>query len=62
MKKGVVFLALGVVALVHSSLLAQPRRGGFQAREHGWVFSLEEGKSLARESGKPLMVVVRCEP
>ena len=59
----VVFLALGVVALADASLLAQPRRGGGpQARDHGWMFSLEEGKSLARASGKPLMVVLRCEP
>jgi hypothetical protein len=58
----VVLLALGVAALTDTSLLAQPRRGGPQARSHGWIFSLEEGKALARTSGKPLMVVLRCEP
>lgn len=26
-----------------------------------WVYSYEEGKRLARESGKPLFVVFRCE-
>ena len=26
-----------------------------------WVFSYEEGQKLARESGKPLFVVFRCE-
>ncbi|HLJ95047.1 MAG TPA: hypothetical protein VKU02_17860 [Gemmataceae bacterium] len=55
-------LALGVLLGTDVSLLAQPRRGGGQARDHGWIFSLEEGKALARTSGKPLMVVLRCEP
>lgn len=27
----------------------------------GWVYDYEEGKRLARESGKPLWVVFRCE-
>ena len=57
-----VFLALGIVALTHTSLLAQPRRGDQPARAYGWIFDLEEGKALARSSGKPLMVVVRCVP
>jgi len=58
----VMFLVLGVVALVDTSLLAQPRRRGSQARDYGWIFNLDEGKALARTSGKPLMVVLRCEP
>ncbi len=58
----VIFLVLGVVVLADTSLLAQPRRGGPQARGHGWIFNLDEGKALARTSGKPLMVVLRCEP
>jgi hypothetical protein len=56
-----VFLALGIVALTHASLLAQPRRDQ-PAGAYGWLFDLEEGKALARQSGKPLMVVVRCVP
>lgn len=26
-----------------------------------WVYNYEEGKRLARESGKPMFVVLRCE-
>ena len=54
--------ALVLVAVGDTSLLAQPRRGDQPAGEYGWVFNLETGKKLARESGKPLMVVVRCVP
>jgi hypothetical protein len=28
----------------------------------GWLSSLSEGKAEAKRTGKPLMVVVRCEP
>ncbi|HEV3078388.1 MAG TPA: hypothetical protein VGY66_01360 [Gemmataceae bacterium] len=38
------------------------RRGDQAAGEQGWIFSLEKGKAQARESGKPLMVMVRCVP
>jgi hypothetical protein len=58
----IVFLALGIVALSDTSVLAQPRRGDQSAVEHGWIFNLEAGKTQARRSGKPLMVVVRCVP
>jgi hypothetical protein len=57
-----IVLAFGIVVLTDSSLTAQPRRGDQQAAQYGWVFSLEQGKALARASGKPLMVVVRCVP
>jgi hypothetical protein len=36
--------------------------GRAQAAGHGWLRTLEEGKAQARTSGKPLMVVLRCEP
>jgi hypothetical protein len=26
-----------------------------------WLYSYEEGKQLARDSGKPMLVVFRCE-
>ncbi len=58
----VVLLALGVVALADAPLRAQPRRGDQQAAEYGWISNLDEGKRLARTSGKPLMVVLRCVP
>jgi hypothetical protein len=39
-------------------------RGGNSAiaAQNGWIFSLAEGKRQAAQSGKPLMVVIRCEP
>jgi hypothetical protein len=63
MKSGIlVMLALGSVVLGEGSLLAQRRRGDWQAARHGWLFSLAEGKAKARQTGKPLMVVLRCVP
>ena len=32
------------------------------ALEGGWLPSLDEGMALARKTGKPLMVVLRCVP
>lgn len=58
----VVCLTLGIVALPDAWLLAQPRRGDQPAGAYGWIFDLGEGKALARASGRPLMVVVRCVP
>jgi hypothetical protein len=57
----VVFLALGVVALTDASLMAQRGRGE-PASRYGWISSLEAGKTEARKSGKPLLVVIRCVP
>jgi hypothetical protein len=41
---------------------AQPKGGDASALRYGWLASLEQGKAQARQSGKPLMVVVRCVP
>lgn len=65
MNRFVVSLALGLVVCADTSLLAQPRgprRGEGPAINYGWLSSLEEGKAKARQSGKPLMVVIRCVP
>jgi hypothetical protein len=66
MKPGLVLsLALGFLALVEMPLMGQPRsqrRANGEADEYGWLSSLEEGKARARQSGRPLMVVVRCVP
>jgi len=32
------------------------------AKAHGWQENLEAAKALARESGKPLFLVFRCQP
>ncbi|HZY90029.1 MAG TPA: hypothetical protein VFE78_34725 [Gemmataceae bacterium] len=62
MKTCAAFLALGALVLADSSALAQRGRRGAQAGRNGWLNSLEQGKAQARETGKPLMVVLRCEP
>jgi hypothetical protein len=57
-------LALAGVALADSAALAQRGFGpGEQAAgRYGWVSSLSAGKRMAQQTGKPLMVVVRCVP
>jgi hypothetical protein len=59
----VALLTLAGVALAEAPALAQRGRGSEQAAaRNGWLFSLEAGKRQARETGKPLMVVIRCVP
>jgi hypothetical protein len=60
-----VLAALGLVVLADAPLMAQlrgPRGGDPEAARNGWLSSLAEGKARARETGKPLMVVIRCIP
>ncbi len=33
-----------------------------EARRHGWLLSWDEGLQQARQTGKPLLVVLRCAP
>ena len=57
------FVAVGLVVLTHTRVMAQSGAGGSQdASSFGWLFSLDDGKAQARQSGKPLMVVLRCVP
>ncbi len=61
------YLAIvGLVAVAGTPALAQrPRpRGGEQkdAGQSGWIHSLDEGMDAARKTGKPLMIVIRCQP
>jgi hypothetical protein len=58
------FVVLVIAVISLTQLLAQPRgpRGEQEAVKNGWLFSLEEGKTQARQTGKPLMVVLRCVP
>ena len=57
-------LALVMVTSCQSPLAAQGRgpRGEQEAAKNGWLFSLEEGKTQARQTGRPLMVALRCVP
>lgn len=57
---------LVLAALPNTRVMAQ-RRGpdhGDQreAGQQRWLSSLDEGLTEARETGKPLMVVIRCVP
>jgi len=58
----VTLLALGLFAASGGSVLPQGKGGDANAVRYGWLSSLEEGKKQARQSGKPLMVVIRCVP
>jgi hypothetical protein len=63
MRSSLVVVALVAVALSSTDALAQRgRRADQSAAAHGWVSSLAQGKRLASQSGKPLMVVLRCQP
>ena len=60
-----VLFALGFVVLADAPVLAQRgrhRHGDQEAARYGWLGDLEQGNAQARQSGKPLMVVLRCVP
>lgn len=52
-------MGLGCVILVNSHAQGPPSK---LAIKKGWHLSYETGRALARKTGKPLMVVFRCEP
>jgi hypothetical protein len=60
----VALLALAGVVLGDAPAWGQRGRGSSEqaAARNGWLFNLEGGKRLARQTGKPLMVVIRCVP
>jgi hypothetical protein len=51
--------ALGVVAALHGAA-RQPAEQAAKAR--GWLTSYEQARAVARQTGKPLLVVFRCQP
>ncbi len=57
-----IFALLTAAIFTPSSVHAQ--RGGNSgiASQNGWLFSLTQGKEFAQDSGRPLMVVLRCDP
>ena len=66
MKSGIISI-ITLVTVSWSFALAQSRDTGHvvpdpEALRNGWIFSLKEGESRARQSGKPIMVVLRCNP
>ena len=52
-------ILLGAALLSAAPALAQTKP---DARKHGWLESYSAGKAEAQRSGKPLLVVFRCEP
>jgi hypothetical protein len=56
--------AIGLAGWAASAAEAQFKgdRFGPSAFGYGWLGSLEQGKAQAQQSGKPLMVVIRCVP
>jgi hypothetical protein len=56
-------LAVGIAAVgSDSSLIGQFKGSKGDFGRSSWLGSLDQGKALARETGKPLMVVIRCVP
>ncbi len=57
-------LAVAGIALTEEPAHAQRGRESDDqaAGRNGWGFSLTAGMRKARETGKPLMVVLRCVP
>lgn len=57
------FLALGVLGIGLGSARAQffKKKEG-DGPKTGWLGSYAQGKEEARRTGKPLMVVIRCQP
>jgi hypothetical protein len=63
MPRFVLILAIPGLLLFGSQAQAQRGSPGAAAAQRtGWIFSLTEGKRKAQETGKPLMLVFRCDP
>jgi hypothetical protein len=65
MKKWVVPAAaiVGLAALADSTAQSQPKQPlGQVLLSKGWLTSYESARAEAQRTGKPLMVVFRCEP
>ncbi len=51
---------LAIFALTGKTISAQ--QGNHQATRFGWMTDYQAARTLARKTGKPLMVVFRCVP
>lgn len=54
-------LALVATLITFGSADAQGVNSKIAATK-GWLTDLNQGKALSRKTGKPLFVVIRCEP
>lgn len=55
------FIALGITLCATTIVDAQSAATRI-APSKGWLNDLEKGKALALKTGKPMMVVFRCDP
>ncbi len=56
-------LASALALATYAPAAAQFRRDDdSEAVKHGWLSSLAAGKEQARQTGRPMMVVIRCVP
>jgi hypothetical protein len=55
-------LFLLLSAWLNSSAATEKARLSEEATRNGWLLSFGAGQEQARRTGKPLMVVLRCEP
>jgi hypothetical protein len=58
-------LGVAVAGLMAGPVSAQGRGRAlspFELGQQGWLASYEQGKRLARQTGKPMMLVFRCVP
>lgn len=51
-------IAVGIVLMARSALAIEPA----DLTKYGWRTDYESARAEAKRSGKPLMVVFRCEP
>ena len=62
-RKRVILLSmLGVGALALGTSFGQPSHTSQLATQKGWHNNLTNATAQARKTGKPLMVVLRCDP
>jgi hypothetical protein len=56
-------LCLAAIIVISAPQFAAAQRPGAPAAgKYGWHTTWEAGRAEARRTGKPLMVVFRCEP
>ena len=55
------YLTLGMLALTAGTVLAQTKTTK-EAPSKGWLNDIAAGRAQAQKTGKPLMVVFRCDP
>jgi hypothetical protein len=57
-----VFVVLGLLLAPGGAMRPARAFGADPAAENGWLSSFDEARAQARQTGKPLMVVLRCVP